>query len=154
MAAALAAIWSPELPERLGAGYWNHLTRLFAGVLRARHDSSGVVILVGFEPLVLMRFGAPRHELRAERATVRWPIAGGLLVARAGGSLEIAAEPRDGAVAGEAVLHVRVVVDGYRPTVARRLGEWLYLATQARVHVWVTHGYLRALEASAPRQPE
>lgn len=143
---ALETLWSLGLPERLGTTYWQHIERLFAGLLRVRTGPGGAAILpLGLRPLALMRFAAPEHTMSATSAAVRWPIAGGLLVARAGGALEIVAKEHDCAKA-TATLHVRVGMEGFRPTVARLLSERAYLATQARVHVWVTHGYLRGLE--------
>lgn len=142
---ALEAIWSAALPERLETAYWRHIERLFAGLLRVRRGPCGAAILpLGLRPLALMRFGAPERATSPTSVSVCRPIAGGLLVARSGGSLEITAQR--GEVAHADVLRTRVAVEGFHPAVARLGSRRIYLATQARVHVWVTHGYLRGLE--------
>ena len=47
--------------------------------------------------------------------------------------------------AGEARLHVEVEVANFHPAIASGFGRRVYNATQARIHVFVTHGFLRSL---------
>ena len=46
---------------------------------------------------------------------------------------------------GKSRLHVEVEVANFYPAIASRLGRWLYTNTQSRIHVLVTHGFLRSL---------
>jgi hypothetical protein len=47
--------------------------------------------------------------------------------------------------AREARVHVEVEVANFHPAIASRLGRRVYNATQARIHVFVTRGFLRSL---------
>jgi hypothetical protein len=42
-------------------------------------------------------------------------------------------------------VHVEVEVANFYPTIASSLSRWLYANTQSRIHVLVTHGFLRSL---------
>ena len=74
-----------------------------------------------------------------------------MLVSREGrgrGHLEIDVQRRPGGRAeldGRTVLHVEVEVANFYPTLAFRIGRWFYANTQSRIHVIVTHGFLRSL---------
>jgi len=46
---------------------------------------------------------------------------------------------------GHARLHVEVEVANFHPAIASGFGLRVYNATQARIHVLVTHGFLRSL---------
>ena len=46
---------------------------------------------------------------------------------------------------GRARLHVEVEVANFYPTLAFRFGRWFYANTQSRIHVIVTHAFLRSL---------
>jgi hypothetical protein len=52
---------------------------------------------------------------------------------------------RRGEEAGQAHLHVEVEVANFYPSIASRLSRRLYNATQSRIHVILTHGFLRSL---------
>jgi len=111
--------------------------------------------------LKLITFAAPEYELDPLRGLVRWRIAHGLLVARrgrdGGGYLQIevrrpAGQARGGDPANEdparpppACLHVEIEVAGFYPAIASRLGRRIYGATQSKIHVIITHGFLRSL---------
>ena len=90
---------------------------------------------------------------------VRWRIERGLLVARAGraskGHLQIDVRRLPGAqgerLRGRTCLHVEVEVANFHPAIASGVSRRLYNATQSRIHVIVTHGFLRSLAASGPR---
>ena len=46
---------------------------------------------------------------------------------------------------GYARAFIEVEVANFYPAIASRLGRWLYTNTQSRIHVLVTHGFLRSL---------
>ncbi len=148
--AALRELWSPMNLERLARTYWRFLTRVTLGLIRVRYSQTErSVVLLGLR-LQLLTFAAPEYELEPDHGIVRWRIARGLLVARHGhggaGHLQIdvrriaADEDR-----GRARLHVEVEVANFHPAIASGFGRRIYNATQARIHVLVTHGFLRSL---------
>ncbi len=146
---ALGELWSPENLERLARTYWRFLTRVTLGLVRVRYTAQGRFVVLLCRPLTLLVFRAPEYELRPDRGLVRWRIERGLLVARAGrgskGYLQIDVRRLPGEWPGRACLHVEVEVANFHPAVAAGFGRRLYSATQARIHVFVTHGFLRSL---------
>jgi hypothetical protein len=79
---------------------------------------------------------------------VRWRIARGLLVARRGrdgGYLQIDVRRSPTEDPACARLHVEVEVANFYPSIAAGLGRRLYELTQSRIHVLITHGFLRSL---------
>jgi hypothetical protein len=144
----LDAIWTPAHLERLARTYWRFLTRVTLGLIRVRYtEAERLVCLVG-RPLVLLRFRAPEYRMDAERGIVRWRIERGVLVSRRGrnrGYLEIDVQRRPGDEPGQARAHVEVEVANFYPAIAARLSRWVYANTQSRIHVLVTHGFLRSL---------
>ena len=42
-------------------------------------------------------------------------------------------------------MHVEVEVANFYPALASGIARWFYSATQSRIHVIVTHGFLRSL---------
>jgi hypothetical protein len=147
--AALAEIWTPLHLERLARTYWRFLTRVTLGLIRVRYaeDERSVVLLA--RPLKLLSFQAPEYEMDATRGLVRWRIARGLLVSRRGrngrGYLQIEVRRHPGDDPEHARLHVEVEVANFYPSIASRLSRRLYNATQSRVHVIITYGFLRSL---------
>jgi hypothetical protein len=83
------------------------------------------------------------------RGVVRWRIERGLLVARRGrggdGYLEIDVERSPGEQPGTVNVAVEVAVANFYPAIASRLSRFVYTNTQSRIHVIVTHGFLRSL---------
>jgi hypothetical protein len=76
---------------------------------------------------------------------VRWRIRDGLLVARRNdGYLEIDVRRMPSDRPGYGRVHVEVEVASFYPALARPFG-WFYKNTQSRIHVIVTHGFLRSL---------
>jgi hypothetical protein len=147
--AALVEIWSPVHLERLARTYWRFLTRVTLGLIRV-HDSEherSVVLL--FPVLRLLTFHAPEFEMDEHRGVVRWRIARGLLVARRGhdgdGYLQIDVRRCEHDDPARARLHVEVEVANFYPAIAAGIGRWFYNETQSRIHVIVTHGFLRSL---------
>jgi hypothetical protein len=155
--AELDRIWSPAYLERLASTYWRFLTRISLGLLRVLYtrDAREVVLLT--RPFVLLRFHAPEYEVEGDRGSVTWRIDRGILVAPAGrsrGYLRIAVErppAADGAPAdGEITGRVTSEVANFYPTIAgwgwfARIGRHLYSFTQLKIHVIVTHAFLRSL---------
>jgi hypothetical protein len=139
----LGELWSPENLERLARTYWRFLTRVTLGLVRVRYTARERFVVLLFRPLTLLAFRAPEYELEADHGVVRWRIERGLLVARAGreskGHLQIEVRRiADG-------LHIEVEVANFHPAIASGISLRLYNATQSRIHVLVTHGFLRSL---------
>jgi hypothetical protein len=148
-AATLRELWKATNLERLARTYWRFLTRVTLGLVRVHYsDSERAVVLLG-RPLRLLTFQAPEYEMDATRGLVRWRIARGLLVSRRGrgglGHLQIEVRRTASGDGEHARLHVEVEVANFYPSIATKLGRWLYNATQSRIHVIVTHGFLRSL---------
>jgi hypothetical protein len=146
---ALREIWSPMHLERLARTYWRFLTRVTLGLIRVRYtEHERSVVLVG-RPLRLITFQAPEYEMDPTRGLVRWRIASGLLVAKrgcnGGGYLQIEVRRSPAEDPALVRLHVEVEVANFYPSIAAGLGRWLYEVTQSRVHVLITHGFLRSL---------
>jgi hypothetical protein len=148
-AAALAQLWTPASLERLARTYWRYLTRVSLGVIRVDYTRRRRTVVLVRRPLRLLRFKAPEYAMDARRGVVRWRIEDGLLVDRRGrhgdGYLQIDVQRRPGPAPGVAALHVEVEVANFYPSIARRFSTPVYRATQSRVHVLVTHGFLRSL---------
>jgi hypothetical protein len=147
--AALRELWSPLYLERLARTYWRFLTRVTLGLVRVRYSrTERSVVLLGLR-LRLLTFVAPEYELEPEHGIVRWRIARGALVARHGrggaGHLQIDVRRLPDESPGRARLHVEVEVANFHPAIASGLGRRVYNFTQARIHVLVTHGFLRSL---------
>lgn len=150
---ALSELWSPMYLERLARAYWRYLTRVTLGLVRVRYTEAERFVVLLFWPLTLLAFRAPEYELEADHGVVRWRIERGLLVARAGraskGHLQIDVRRLPGAQGGSASagarVHVEVEVAGFHPAIASGVSRRLYNATQSRIHVIITHGFLRSL---------
>ncbi|HEV2874177.1 MAG TPA: hypothetical protein VGW14_03435 [Thermoleophilaceae bacterium] len=146
----LERVWSPEYLERLARTYWHFLTRVSLGLLRVLYTSDSREVVLVRRPLVLLRFRAPEYAFHGEGGTVTWPVDRGLLVASRGrgrGYLRLTVERRpsseDGGGGATAVVTSEVV--NFYPMIASRLGRWIYDQTQLRIHVIVTHAFLRSL---------
>jgi hypothetical protein len=147
--AELERMWEPENLERLARTYWSFLSRFSLGLLRVLYgeDSREVVFLR--RPFVLLRFKKPEYHLNPDGGTVTWPIDRGVLVAEHGrgrGFLRLTVHRQpvaDGA--SEVTLHISSEVVNFYPTIAARFSRWIYEQTQLRIHVIVTHAFLRSL---------
>jgi hypothetical protein len=146
---ALSELWSPMHLERLARTYWRFLTRVTLGLVRVVYGESGRSVVLLGRPLKLLTFKPPEYELDGERGVVRWRIERGLLVARHGrgghGHLQIDVRRLPATGDGEARVHVEVEVANFHPAIASGFGRRVYNATQARIHVFVTNGFLRSL---------
>jgi hypothetical protein len=144
--ARLEVLWTPMHLERLARTYWKYLSRVTLGLIRVRYtDREREVVLIA-RPLTLLRFRAPDYQLSARRGIVRWRIMDGLLVARRDeGFLEIDVRRQPGDRPGYGRVHVEVEVANFYPAIATFVARWFYRQTQSRIHVLVTHGFLRSL---------
>jgi hypothetical protein len=145
----LEKFWSPEHLERLARTYWSFLSRFSLGLIRVLYsEDAREVVLIG-RPLVLLRFHKPEYEIDADGGTVTWPIDRGVLVTKEGrgrGFLRLAVRRRPVAEGAEEVtLVVSSEVVNFYPTIAARFSRWIYEQTQLRIHVLVTHAFLRSL---------
>jgi hypothetical protein len=150
----LDRVWTAEHLERLARTYWRFLTRVSLGALRVLYTDASREVVLLCRPFVLLRFQAPEYEIDADGGTVTWPIDRGVLVAPNGrgrgylrlGVRRLPAPP--GARDATAVVSSEVV--NFYPLIAgwgafTRIGRLLYNQTQLRVHVIVTHAFLRSL---------
>ena len=142
-------LWSPENLERLARTYWRFLSRISLGLLRVLYTPNSREVVLVTRPFVLLRFRAPEYEIDADCGIVTWPIDRGLLVARSGrgrGYLRLSVRRLPSADGSEEITAmVTSEVVNFYPTIAARVGRWLYDQTQLRLHVIVTHAFLRSL---------
>jgi hypothetical protein len=148
-ATALAQMWTPMHLERLARTYWRFLSHCTLGIVRVKYDDDARAVVLLARPFVLLRFRAPEYELDADRGVVRWRIDRGVLVSRAAhggdGWLQIDVRRCAPVDADTARVHVEVEVANFYPALASAVARWFYSATQSRIHVIVTHGFLRSL---------
>jgi hypothetical protein len=147
--AQLEAIWTPMHLERLARTYWRFLSKVTLGLIRVAYTPTERFVVLLTRPFVLLSFAAPEYELSGNRGIVRWRILKGLLVARRGergdGYLEIDVRRCPEDEPGRACVHVAVEIANFYPSLATWLTRWFYANTQSRIHVLVTHGFLRSL---------
>jgi hypothetical protein len=142
----LDAIWTPEHLERLARTYWKYLSRVTLGLIRVVYTQDERLVVLLRRPFVMLRFGAPEYELSGDRGIVRWYIQDGLLVARRNrGFLEIDVRRMESDRSGYGRAHVEVEVSNFYPAIAHFIARWFYAQTQSRIHVLVTHGFLKSL---------
>ncbi len=154
----LDRIWSPEYLERLARTYWRFLTRVSLGLLRVRYSEEGREIVFLGRPFVLLTFHRPDYEIEGDCGTVTWRIKEGLLVAPTGRTkgylrLSVKRPPADGEEhLGTDLITGTVTseVANFYPLIAgwgwfSKVGRHLYRITQLRIHVIVTHAFLRSL---------
>jgi hypothetical protein len=142
----LDAIWTPTYLERLARTYWRFLSRVSLGLIRVEYTPTERRVVLLRSPFVLLRFRAPEYTIGDGRGIVRWRIRDGVLVAkRDQGYLEIDVRRTDPGKVGYDQAHVEVEVANFYPAIATWVTRWFYQATQSRIHVLVTHGFLRSL---------
>jgi len=144
----LDRIWNPRDLERLARTYWRWLTRATFWTVRIDYQPHGrQVKLFGLIPL--LTFQEPEYEMDGDRGIVRWRIERGILVAKRGragaGYLEIEVRLLPCDVPRKGRVNVEVEVANFYPMIASRLGRFFYTNTQSRIHVIVTHGFLRRI---------
>ena len=145
----MVAIWTPTHLERLARTYWKYLSRVTLGLIRVEYTDAERAVVLLHRPLVLLRFNAPDYEMSEGRGIVRWTIKSGILVARPGrtsdGYLEIDVKRCASDEPGYEKVHVEVEIANFYPSLATWVARWFYSITQSRIHVLVTHGFLRSL---------
>jgi hypothetical protein len=152
---ALDRIWSAEYLERLAATYWRFLTRFSLGLLRIHYTDDAREVVFLTRPFVLLRFHKPEYEIGTTGGTVTWPIDRGLLVAPSGRArgylrLSVRRPPDDDGASENATITISSEVMNFYPMIAgwgwfSRVGRLIYNETQLRIHVLVTHAFLRSL---------
>ena len=147
--AELEKLWSPEHLESLARTYWSFLSRFSLGLIRVLYSENSREVVFLRRPFVLLRFHKPEYHFDSDGGTVAWPINRGILVARRGrgrGFLRLSVHRQPAADgANEVTLHVSSEVVNFYPTIATRFSRWIYEQTQLRIHVIVTHAFLRSL---------
>ena len=141
----LDELWHPMHLERLARTYWKYLSRISLGLIRVHYSDEERAVVFITRPFVMLRFHPPEYDMSGARGIVRWRIRDGLLVAqRDDGYLEIDVRRTESERPGYARVHVEVEVANFYPALARPF-RWFYTNTQSRIHVLVTHGFLRSL---------
>jgi hypothetical protein len=144
----LDGIWSPYHLERLARTYWRFLSRATAFAISVKYSEHDRQI-VAFGLLPLLTFRVPEYEMDAEHGMIRWRIERGMLVSRAhtggDGYLEIAIERQPPYADGSVRAQLKVEVANFYPVLSSPIGRRFYTATQSRIHVLVTHRFLRSL---------
>ncbi|HWD84938.1 MAG TPA: hypothetical protein VG321_04250 [Solirubrobacteraceae bacterium] len=148
--ADLDDLWSPANLENLGRTYWRFLTRVTLGLIRVRYSENDRSVILLARPLTLLRFDAPEYVLEPDHGRVTWRIRDGLLVARSGRgsgwlSLDVCRMPAPPDPKAPVELSIEVEVANFYPAIAVGISTPTYEATQAFVHVLVTHAFLRSL---------
>ncbi|HEX6391394.1 MAG TPA: hypothetical protein VFZ89_18160 [Solirubrobacteraceae bacterium] len=144
----LEDIWDPQHLERLARTYWSFLSDCTLGLIKVHYtEGERYVKLLGLIPL--LTFDAPEYEIDERRGCVRWRIKKGLLVQRKAhhgdGYLQVEVRRLPCTEPERARINVEVTVANFYPQVARALSTFVYTNTQSRIHVIVTHGFLRRL---------
>ena len=146
---ALQGLWNPEHLERLARTYWKSLTRFTLGLCRVGYSETERWVYLLHPRVRLLTMQKPEYEMSAGRGIVRWRIEKGLLVAANGrggdGYLEIDVARFDYPDWNKARIHVEIEVANFYPQIASKLGKWLYVNTQSRIHVIACHFFLRQL---------
>ncbi|MDQ3632505.1 MAG: hypothetical protein M3417_14800 [Actinomycetota bacterium] len=146
---ALQELWNPEHLERLARTYWTSLMRFSLGLCKVGYSETERWVYLLHPRVRLLTMQKPEYEMSANRGIVRWRIEKGLLVAANGrggdGYLEIDVCRYDYPDWNRARVHVEIEVANFYPQIASKLGEWLYVNTQSRIHVIACHFFLRQL---------
>ena len=133
----------------LGRSYWPEVERCTVGLVRLRREVGGIELRVfGCGP-ALLRFGDPQLEADAARVVCCYPIEGGALVRRPGGSIRF--EQVSGAGS-----ELRSTITGFHPRLAAKAGapHWtgtLYNQIQSRIHEAIGRRYFASLQQRPER---
>jgi hypothetical protein len=127
----------------LGRIYWDEVERTLPGLVCVDRRPSGTAVRLGRRGPALLRLGPAEVHLEAGRLVCRFPIEGGLLARKPGGSLTLAQTERE-------AVELRSTVSGFHPRLGARPGlpRWtgaLYARGQARLHDAIGRRYLARL---------
>jgi hypothetical protein len=122
----------------LGALYFSELRRITGRLVRHEARAGSSALLLG-KSMRLFVFGAPKVRVDGNEVECRFPIVGGLLVARPGGALRVVqrtgSEPQLG-----------LLVTDYLPRLTSRrrhsLRRWIYANVQRRLHAYISSRFL------------
>jgi hypothetical protein len=132
----------------LGRSYWPEVERCTAGIVRRQKQSAGVELCFFGRGPALLRFGEPRLEADSVRAVCCYPIQGGLLARRPGGSISF--EQRSGDQ-----LELRSMISGFHPRLAANPGAPHWTGTlynlQSRIHAAIGRRYFSSLRRRGRR---
>lgn len=134
--------------RRLGSAYWQAIHALTRGGIRAHWtDHGGRLTILGL--VNLLSFGRPELAASDERVSCRYPIQGGVLALRPGGSIVLGQER----LGNE--FELSVVVQEYVPRLAARANAptWtgaLYGKVQSPFHAAVSRRYFELLAGDRP----
>lgn len=117
--------------RRLAAAYWREVETTTAGLVRVRETPKGLALRAFGAPL--LKFGLPRIDAAGDRVACRYPIEGGLLARRPGGSIAFG---QNGNV-------LTSTISGFHPRLGLLPG--LYSHVQARIHAAVSRRYFARL---------
>ena len=128
----------------LGIAYWQAVSGFSRGTVRPRWTAAGgrLTLLGG---ATLLRFGPPEVSFSDVLVSCRFPIEGGMLAVRAGGSVTLSqTEVQEG-------FELAVMVEEYLPRLAARAGApwWtglLYAKAQSPFHAGVSRYYFELLK--------
>ena len=146
--------------EQAATAYWRLITRFTLGLIRVTSNGEDQCIVLGFRPLVLLRFHSPEYDVEEGQGSVTWRIKRGILVSRSGrgrGFLRLSLESRGPQGAnGHSRVRVRMEVHIFYPWLRgtgpfARVGVWIYAQTQQRIHRAVTRRFLQRLARTAAR---
>lgn len=122
--------------------YWNEIGRITLGLVRARATAGGTELaLVG--GVSLLRFGEPEISATSDRVECRFPIIGGALAKRSGGSLTIAQQTGSSPELVVTVEDYAPRLDSERPRGGLR--TFAYRHVQQPVHAAITRRYLERM---------
>jgi hypothetical protein len=140
-----AVVTADEAGARdLGRRYLDDIERVTRGVVRPRRTAHGTsLVLAGALPLLC--FAPAEIEVTDDRVECRYPIVGGLLAARAGGTLAVGqrcSSPPE----------LELAVAGYFPRLRssrrrRSLRRAIYGSVQARAHRAISRSFLERAAA-------
>jgi hypothetical protein len=149
----LEELWRPETLERLARAYWRFLETRSLHALKVEYGPNDRSVVLGSKKLTLLRFRAPNFDRGPGFGRVTWRIERGVLVAPEGrgrGFLRFDVRRLGEADDGREHVRIRIEVSNFYPMLRgsgkmARFGAFFYGQTQARLHTWMTHGFLKSL---------
>ena len=143
--------WNATHLERLARTYWKYLSRVTLGLIRVTYTEDGARGRAARSARsCCCASRAPEYDVAPTAGVVRWRIqrrparlASAAATATATSRSTCAACPPE--EEGWATVHVEVEVASFYPAIATWLTKFVYSHTQSRIHVLVTHGFLRSL---------